>query len=259
MPLHWYPILHTDSGRKTPNASSAVYWQKTDDNALRYMGGQPASPLHFHFWIMKSSHLQYGGSTYISLSVHFRIESSLPFQWGPPLNSVRSRSTNKPHYMCAVATMCTVQDLHVANWFAGNKIRPAYFLSRCLWCIVHIWTTLCHVHVAVQAKVQFWISLIRIGLIFLCNEKLWSKNFAMQPLWSRLGAGVSLAFDWLGICSLVLLSPKIQIQNYIAKNAQWHFFFVLGLVAGVSFASNWPCICSLELFSFRKNVATHNF
>ena len=169
------------------------------------MGSQPISLLRFHFWIINSSQLQYGGSSYISLSVHLRIESSLPFQCGP-LNSVwRSRSTNKPHYVCAATALYSVKVLHVANWFAGNKIRPAYFPSRCLWCIVHIWTILCDVHVEASKSAnvnlfdQNWFN---ISVQWEIIEK---KHRHLCGLWRRLWAGVSLASNWMGICPLVLL------------------------------------------------------
>ena len=97
--------------------------------------------------IMKSSRLQYGRAGWLPFFyVHFRIESSLPFLCGN-LSYVTTISSNpttlqlssRAHYSAV---------LHVANWFAGNKICRAYFPSTRLWCIVHIWTRFYKVHSA---------------------------------------------------------------------------------------------------------------
>ena len=97
--------------------------------------------------IMKSSRLQYGRAGWLPFFyVHFRIESSLPFLCGNLSSVTTLSSIPTTTHLSSWAHYSAV--LHVANWFAGNKICRAYFPSTRLWCIVHIWTRFYKVHSA---------------------------------------------------------------------------------------------------------------
>ena len=197
LPLHWYPILQTDRSKTILEAFQMLFQPFTVKRQMT---------LSLAIWEV-NRHL---------LCIPIFGWWSLPiYNMGGPVTSPLVSLWGLNHHFLfnvALSTLCSAVDPQI-NRTMFVQLWRSTLCRFCMWpidlleikSVQHISSLAAFdvlstfepyfaMYMLKQAKVQMWISLIRIGLIFhLCG------------LWRRLWAGVSLASNWMSICPLVLL------------------------------------------------------